>query len=685
MSASSRFLLAVWTATAVFVAVVTTLTLTVVNKLRVDTIDQGTASIAQTVAGAEALVNRTFLSVDLLLGALRDIVRYRDGATPHETRQQLAGVIAGSVLIRDIALASSDGHVLVAANESTERLGLGLPAGFLTSVARQPFPRLTVSDPVEHFATSETVVFFAKSYGVVDGRPIFAVAIVPISQLSSALFRTEDLDGRAITLERSDGRVLVSAPPNGLPASRRMAEPLQPSAADGQARLAMGRTDGTPSLVAARFLLHPDLLVTAGISMESVLARWTRVRSTIFLGGIILCCAIIGAAAGVQRHTTRLASTRQQVLDAKNWLEEALASIREGLLLCDEADKAVAWNTAYLRLFPCLEPVIQVGIPYERLAREASIQLLPDATDAERNLWITNRVAQHQAGRVEFEFQVNPNKIVRVTETRTARAGTVSVFRDITTTDQELARSRIAEQAAAVAKLDYLASVTDTVAVPTNAILGNLELLSLSDDLSSDQRRVIAQARDWGREILQAVSDLHEAAKLSSGVIPLDFAKFEPVAVVEAAVESLGPLARQRRVDLRIESGNLQPLWGDAGRLGLAITSLLRAELEAATDSSITIAHSARPEVGGRVRFALDVVERGLPPRIRSAFVQQIHGISNGERLSGPHVAALQIARATMQAMHGGLSLTSHTVEMHAVRLEAVLDPAPASPTTSST
>ena len=673
MRSPGRFVVGLWTVATILIVAIAWLGLAIVDRLRADAIDQGAARISQAVASTESLVNRTLLSIDVLLTGLPELVSSREGPAEHEsTRRQLSAVVSSNLLLRDVVLVRPDGRVIAAGLETSERLGLSLPAAFLARV-EQPGPaEISVSDPIDSFEYSEDVMYIARPLAVED-RTVIAVAVVPMAQIDSALAGVDASRGETMSLERANGQPLTSVPPR--PPSLAEERRLPPSPLDGHARLVGVVDDGGPTLVAVRALLYPQLLVVGSIRLESVLSRWRSDRLRVLVLAAALSLAILAASAAAHKFVNNLAAARLETMRATEWLTQALASIPEGILLCDAADKVLAWNLAYVEHFPWLVPVLQRGMPFERLAGAIVEYLLPAATNAERATWLEARLRRHHSAQSEFEEHYAGGKQVRITENATPAGGVVSVFRDVTATELELARARVSEEAAAIAKLDYLSAVTDAVVNPTNAILGNLELL-LAQHPAPLLRRPLTMSLNLGQTVLSSIASMFEAAKLATGVVKLAFTKFDPVAVVEEAVQSSRDVATVRAVTMRFAPGDplVATLWGDAARLKTALVSLLRTEAEHMTRGELVVSMTMQPEVGGRSRLLIDIAESGMTPRVRNELVSQVRRKRTAEGPAGASPLGLQIARAIAQAMQGDMTVLQYSLKAHTVRLEVVVD-----------
>ena len=158
---------------------------------------------------------------------------------------------------------------------------------------------------------------------------------------------------------------------------------------------------------------------------------------------------LLAAAALGQGHFSRISRARAELAASKATLDQALASMNDGLLLLDHDDRVVAWNRRYVELFPWLADAIRVGLPFNTLAETAAVALLPGGTAEERAAWVAQRrAARQQAGAGYAQPLVVSDRVVHTVERRTPDGGTVCVYRDVTSAEQELSRAKAAAEAA---------------------------------------------------------------------------------------------------------------------------------------------------------------------------------------------------------------------------------------------
>lgn len=109
----------------------------------------------------------------------------------------------------------------------------------MSQVLEQPLPRLMLSDP-RLAAGGEPVLYMARALPQPGQPTLLVVAQVPGMLLSSLVADSAAGDGLSLTLERSDGQLLLSLPPNHRLVGQRLPAPLHSAQATGRSRAMRG-------------------------------------------------------------------------------------------------------------------------------------------------------------------------------------------------------------------------------------------------------------------------------------------------------------------------------------------------------------------------------------------------------------------------------------------------------------
>jgi signal transduction histidine kinase len=165
---------------------------------------------------------------------------------------------------------------------------------------------------------------------------------------------------------------------------------------------------------------------------------------------------------------------------------------------------------------------------------------------------------------------------------------------------QELAemsrRNAVEAEQSSRAKSRFLSMMSHELRNPLNGVLGPLALLEQSD-LAARQKRLVVQARECGRSMVQMLSGLLDYAELQDGRLQLSP---EPFAV-EALAASLREAGGGRGdFDVRILPGVPDRLRGDSDRMRQIFVHLVEYIMEGGTPTRfvLTLAHDGANLVG---------------------------------------------------------------------------------------
>ena len=657
----------VWTATGVLLLALVVTASWLVAAERRDAIARGEQVVTQTVAGSEAELNRALLALDLQLTSLADVIapawRAAGPLDADAAHRAMAAFKDRQLLFNDAALIDADGHTLAASLPSSDRNGMRLPDGFAARLFAQGVPQLTISDPAISQSTTEPSVYMARTVTLPDGRRVLAVVEVPMTALAAIIAQAGGSPGLGVTLEREDGQVLATVPSGAGLRAHDQLPPLSDEALRGGPVLAPSRLTGVPAIVAVRPTLYRSLRVTVSLPLSDALLAWHQNRNVIATASLALIALTLIGGALSQWQFNRLADARAAAAGSAETLDQALAVIPDGILLCDKDDRVLRWNDRYIEMFPWMRGVIRVGMPYQQVMTESAGNVMLDMTPGEREAWLAERVESHRRGDADWERDLGNGLVVHATDRRTREGGVVSVYHDVTAAERKLAQAKANAEAANQAKSQFLATMSHEIRTPLNAVLGLNELM-LHSPLDSQQRRHAELIGSSGRLLLALINDILDVSRIEAGHLQLTSAPFS----VRMAAEGVVALMRERAVAkglaLRLEFAPNEDalIQGDAIRIQQILFNLVGNAIKFTDGGTVQVNVTVEPGAGRALTLHLAVSDTGIGidasamPTLFDRFTQ---ADSTTMRRYGGSGLGLAITREIVQMMGGTIATTS--------------------------
>ena len=666
LSPHTRATRTVWVVVALFVIAIGFAAQILVTRMRDEALTEASERAVRYVGGAEASVNRALIGADVLLAEGGELLKGTTGpdGMPDATAAQrvLRSVINRNLLLRDMALLDTSGRTLAAARSETQRLGPSLPAGFVRQSLADPGAQLSITPPVRNFVTSEWAIFLARPVELATGQRALLAAELPLPVIASLLAPGADTPGLVVTLEREDGQLLASLPANDVRVGQRLLPALGADALGGDARRAPGRLGPVASILVARPTMYRSVVVAASIPVEAALAKWQSDRVAIFSVAAVFAAMVLLAGSTAHWQMARLARARFNMAEAKRTLDYALASMTDGFLLCDGADHVVAWNARYLELYPWLRHTVKAGVPFAELVNVAVLSVVPESSDPRlRQTWCDMRLSQHRNGFGVYEQELNDGRVIHVVERRTADGGVVTVFRDVTAAERELARAKEAAEAANQAKSQFLAAMSHEIRTPLNGVIGMNRLL-LRTTLTEVQREYASTILASGKSLLAIINDILDLSRIEAGGMELELADFDPRRLIEEVLVSLSTRALEKQItlDAHIATDLPAALVGDSGRLRQVLFNLIGNAVKFTEHGGVRVEVGHLDLGAGRTELQVAVRDTGIgiaPEELPRLFERFTQADSSTARRYGGSGLGLAISRDIITLMGGRIAV----------------------------
>ncbi len=196
-----------------------------------------------------------------------------------------------------------------------------------------------------------------------------------------------------------------------------------------------------------------------------------------------------------------------------------------------------------------------------------------------------------------------------------APAHIVSVARDAQARKEleaELIDARIAAEAAAAAKSDFLANMTHELRTPLNAIIGFAGLLGGSPRLSGEDARHAHLIEDASGDLLELVNSVLDFSRLEAAAVELDPAPFDPAVEAAAVVDLLSGQAAAKGLAIKLEAARGGFVNGDAKRLRQVLLNFLSNAVKFTAKGGVTVTLTQLPAGGDEAWLRCEVADTGV-------------------------------------------------------------------------
>ncbi len=327
----------------------------------------------------------------------------------------------------------------------------------------------------------------------------------------------------------------------------------------GVARQGVFRLDTIPDEWAAKMIARLDGDTLEPVDLQLQNGQWIRLQDQRARDGDLVCLA--------------LDITEQKRIWA------AVEAIPDGFVLFDREERLLACNQRYRDIYTDSAPAMVPGARFEDILRFGLSKGQHTDAVGREEAWLSERLAQHRAGRGMWEQQLSNGRWIRAHDHPTPDGGRVGLRVDVTHEREHAAAlltAREAAEAANRAKSSFLANMSHEIRTPMNGVVGMAELLC--DTALNEEQRLFAETiRSSGEALLVIINDILDYSKIEAERLTLYPEPFDLERTIHEVAMLLQPRAREKGLDLIIDYDMFLPTRyvGDPGRMRQVLTNLV--------------------------------------------------------------------------------------------------------------
>jgi PAS domain S-box-containing protein len=257
---------------------------------------------------------------------------------------------------------------------------------------------------------------------------------------------------------------------------------------------------------------------------------------------LALVLALLGGIAILMAMFRRSIRSERVAGDARNRLEEVIATSLDGIIATDIDGRVIEYNGAAERVFGYARA--------EAIGQDMADLVVPEHMRAAHNAGMKRyrkTGERHVVGKGLIRMEARrkdgtifPVELSLSSATFGGREIFVSFLRDISdrvASEQELILARDRAVAGELAKAQLLAVMSHEMRTPLNGILGTIELLQDST-LSAKQERFIAAMKTSASLLLHHVNGVLSMSRAEAGQLDLQETEIDPAGLLQELVES---------------------------------------------------------------------------------------------------------------------------------------------------
>ena len=241
--------------------------------------------------------------------------------------------------------------------------------------------------------------------------------------------------------------------------------------------------------------------------------------------------------------------------------------------------------------------------------------------------------------------------------------------------DLEEARNKAIR--ASKSKSEFLAVMSHEIRTPLNGIVGSLNLLKETGDLSTEQQDFVDTINFSSESLMQIINDILDFSKIEAGKMTLESIPFSLKKIMDSVKCIFIPIADEKGLEfLAPEPSNIGNYKGDPGRIRQVIINLVNNALKFTKEGSVVVMTTISQEDGkAKIKIAVEDTGIGISEenqaKIFESFSQED---SSTTRKFGGTGLGLSISKRLAKMMGGDLKVESVLGEGATFTAELILE-----------
>jgi signal transduction histidine kinase/DNA-binding response OmpR family regulator/CHASE3 domain sensor protein len=204
-------------------------------------------------------------------------------------------------------------------------------------------------------------------------------------------------------------------------------------------------------------------------------------------------------------------------------------------------------------------------------------------------------------------------------------------------------------------KSRFLANMSHELRTPLNAILGFSELLLDDGEERGEPRKrrsYLGHIHSSGKHLLGLINEVLDLAKIEAGQVELNQAPFHLSGTIAAVVETVEPMAAQKRISIEQEQDWSGTVFADEAKVRQILLNLLSNAIKfTQEDGRVTV--SSRAENG---MLFLSVADNGIgiPQEAQQRIFDEFEQLESGRQLNHPGTGLGLALTRRLAELHGG-------------------------------